>query len=158
MLQWIFNVLCTWIFLNRHFYLILLYNAWCCTLVKADSQDWNSVSSFDVKTILLRHFACGKILSIVTNVKIATNVGRVVGTRLKKYTFFLMLLLPLDYQSSLFDEEITCNSKSSIVLIILGALSLIWTASWHIFQSTASLHHHCPCTEGSLVWVAWAVL
>lgn len=42
------------------------------------------MSSFEVKTILLRHFACGKILSIVTNVKIVTNAGKVVGTRLKK--------------------------------------------------------------------------
>lgn len=88
-------------------------------------KDWNSMSSFEVKTILLRHFACGKILSIVTNVKIVTTVGKLVGTRLKKYTFFLMLLLPLDYQSSLFEEEFTCNFKSSIVLIILGAIALI---------------------------------
>lgn len=57
--------------------------AQCCVLVKADSQDWNSASSFEVETILLRHFACGKILSIVTNVKIVTNVGKVVGTRRK---------------------------------------------------------------------------
>lgn len=57
-------------------------------LVKADLQDWNSVSSFEVKTILLRHFACGKILSIVTNVKIVTNASKVVGTRLKKIHFF----------------------------------------------------------------------
>lgn len=85
------------------------------------------MSSFEVKTILLRHFACGKILSIVTNVKIVTNAGKVVGTRLKKkYTFFLMLFLPLDYQSFfIFEEEITCNYKSSIVLIILGVISLI---------------------------------
>lgn len=57
-------------------------------LVKADSQDCNSVSSFEVKTILLRYFACGKILSIVTNVKIITNAGKVVGTRLKKIYLF----------------------------------------------------------------------
>ena len=52
-------------------------------LVKADSQDWNSASSFEAETILLRHFACGQILSIVTNLKIATNVGKVVGATLK---------------------------------------------------------------------------
>lgn len=79
---------CTWIFLNCHFYLTLLYNAWHCSLVKADSQDWNSVSSFEVKTILLIYFACGKTLSIVTNVKIVTNAGKVVGTRLKNIYIF----------------------------------------------------------------------
>lgn len=80
-------MLCTWIFLNCHFSLISLYNVQCCMLVKADLQELNSVSSFEMKTILLRHFACGKIFSIVTNVEIATNVGKAVGTRVKILLF-----------------------------------------------------------------------
>lgn len=69
-------------------------------LVKTDSQDWNSASSFEAETILLRHFACGKILSIVTNVKIVTKVGKAVGTGLKNVVFSSCFsFLWIDYQS-----------------------------------------------------------
>lgn len=50
-------------------------------------QEWNSAPTFEMETILLRHFACGKIFSIVTNVEIVTNVSKAVGTRLK-HAFF----------------------------------------------------------------------
>lgn len=45
------------------------------------------MSSFEMKTILLRHSARGKIFSIVTNVEVVTNVGKAVGTRLKILLF-----------------------------------------------------------------------